>query len=179
MDLNQAANEGSGLAFTLGKRIARELLKHSIRRKLRVVLRREVEMAVAQHLKELERPPLPGLTQIVIGEVYNVAERVDGVVRLGDELHLEDGVVSLDAVAIDDPLLAVLMQRARAQLDAIESGAAAERTGPSTTTAEDPTSEKASPPGRPAFDSRQRLSYDSAQAYRDRLDRAADEDRIR
>jgi hypothetical protein len=165
----QGTIEGTGLAFSLARKIATRLLKRSVERRIRVIVEQEVQAAVLRHVEALQGVPQAGLTQIVVGEVYNIAERFDGVMRIGDELHLEEGAVSLEAVGIDDPRHTALVQRAQARLDAVGSS-------------EIPHPETASPDEGeiiPTFDAEQRLSRQAAERYRERLQRITREGQVR
>lgn len=177
MDLDHLANQGSGVAFTLARRVAQELLKRSIKEKLRVIVEREVEIAVRRQFEEVQERPAPGLIQIVIGEVYNVAERVEGVVRIDDTLHFEEGAISLDPVPVDDPRLTSLVQRAQTRLNSmIETGT---EMGPKPHVPAVANSIEATIPEEPTIDSKQRLSRAAARRYRESLDLTANEDRAR
>jgi hypothetical protein len=180
----QGTSEGTGLAFSLARQIAMMLIKRSIQRRLRVIVEQEVQAAVLRHIEAMQGASQPGFTQIVIGEVYNLAERYEGVLRIGDVLHLEEGALSLESVAVDDPHHTALVRRAQARLGAA-SASAAER-DPALVVADpaggDPDPELARPAGSeavPTFDTQQRLSPQAAEKYRERLQRIAREDQIR
>lgn len=173
--VDQFIAEGSGHAFELARRVARQVLKRAFQHHLRVIVQQEVQTAVLEHLESVQGRPPVAFAQIVVGEVYNVAERFDGVVRVGDELHLEDGGVSIDSLRLDDPRLNAAVQRAQARLATLAEGAPAdaEPLFPTSSPGEAPA------PGGPTFDSAQRLSRRSAEQYRERLERRVIEDRTR
>ena len=172
--VDQLIAEGSGHAFELARRVARQVVKRAFQHHLRVIVQQEVQTAVLKHLEGVQGRPPMAFAQIVIGEVYNVAERFDGVVRVGDELHLEDRSVSIDSLRPDDPRLNAVVEQAQARLAALVEGRPtdAEPLFP-TLPPEEPA------PGGPTFDSAQRLSRRSAEHYRERLERRVIEDRTR
>jgi hypothetical protein len=177
--LDHGITEGTGFAFSIARRIAMALLKRSIKRRLRVIVEQEVQAAVLQHLEALQKTQPAGFTQIVVGEVYNVAERFEGVVRIGDALHLEESAVSVEPVAIDDPRLNVLVQRAQARLDAVSVSGANRRPDADPLLPIPPPAKGEVAPTAPTFDAKQRLSYRTAERYRERLEQIAHEDQVR
>jgi hypothetical protein len=176
--LEQGITEGTGFAFSVARRIAAMLLKRSIKRRLKVIVEQEVQAAVLQHLEALQKAQ-PAFTQIVVGEVYNVAERFDGVVRIGDSLHLEEGAVSLEPVPVDDPHLNALVKRAQAKLETASLPDANRHSDANRFLAASSLARDEGAPTAPTFDTEQRLSHPTAERYRERLERLAREDQVR
>jgi hypothetical protein len=167
--------EATDFAFSLARKVALALLKRSIERQIRVIVEKEVQAAVLEHMKALRAEGSPAVTQVVIGEVYNVVQRVPGVVRIGGSLHIDAGEIELEPRAVDDPHLNALVRQAQDRLNA--AGSAPDEARTTTNRMFSPA--ETEKPAAPIFDDRQRLTPEAADRYRDRLDRLAREDQIR
>jgi hypothetical protein len=155
------------------------LLKRAIEDRLRKIVEQEVQAAVMRHLEALQDGRPAGSIQIVIGEVYNVAERFDGVVRIDNDLHLEEGAVSVEPVALGDPSLDALISRAQARLKAVRAQGDSRELTPRSLLSNSPQFGDEHMPTVPKFDVEQRLLRGAAERYREELARISREDQVR